>query len=50
MVYQEGRWVTEHIRTAILKFNYEIDRIDKLFIKDFTDEEIREYEKISSRD
>ena len=50
VVYEEGRWVTEHIRTAILKFNYEIDRIDKLFIKDFTDEEIREYEKISSQD
>ena len=50
VVYDEGRWVTEHIRTAILKFNYEIDRIDKLFIKDFTDEEIREYEKISSQD
>ena len=50
VVYQEGRWVAEHIRTAILKFNYEIDKIDKLFIKDFTDEEIREYEKISSQD
>ena len=50
VVYEEGRWVAEHIRTAILKFNYEIDRIDKLFIKDFTDEEIREYEKISSQD
>ena len=50
VIYDQGRWVTEHIRTAILKFNYEIDRIDKLFIKDFTDEEIREYEKISSQD
>ena len=50
VVYQEGRWVTEHIRTAILKFNYEIDRIDKLFIKDFTDEEIWEYEKPSLSD
>ena len=50
VIYDEGRWVTEHIRTAILKFNYEIDKIDKLFIRDFTDEEIREYEKISSRD
>ena len=29
VVYEEGRWVTEHIRTAILKFNYEIDKIDK---------------------
>ena len=50
VVYEEGRWVTEHIRTAILKFNYEIDRIDKLFIKDFTDEEIKEYEKTSLSD
>ena len=45
VVYDEGRWVTEHIRTAILKFNYEIEKIDKLLIKDFTDEEINEYEK-----
>ena len=45
VVYQEGRWVAEHIRTAILKFNYEIDKIDKLFIRDFTDEELNEYEK-----
>ena len=50
VVYEEGRWVAEHIRTAILKFNYEIDKIDKLFIKDFTDAELKEYEKISSRD
>ena len=50
VVYQEGRWVTEHIRTAILKFNYEIDKIDKLLIKDFTDEEIKEYEKTSLSD
>ena len=50
VVYEEGRWVTEHIRTAILKYNYEIDKIDKidkLLIKDFTDEEIKEYEKTS---
>ena len=50
VVYDEGRWVTEHIRTAILKYNYEIDKIDKLFIRDFTDEEIREYEKTSLSD
>ena len=50
VVYDEGRWITEHIRTAILKYNYEIDKIDKLFIRDFTDEEIKEYEKISSQD
>ena len=45
VIYDEGRWVTEHIRTAVLKFNYEIDKIDKLLVKDFTDEEINEYEK-----
>ena len=50
VIYDEGRWVTEHIRTAVLKFNYEVDKIDKLLIKDFTDEEIREYEKTSLSD
>ena len=50
VVYTEGRWVSEHIRTAILKYNYEIDKIDKLLIRDFTDEEIREYEKTSLQD
>ena len=50
VVYQEGRWVTEHIRTAVLKFNYEIDKIDKLLVKDFTDSEIKEYEKTSLSD
>ena len=45
VVYQEGRWVTVHIRTAVLKFNYDIDKIENLLIKDFTDEEINEYEK-----
>ena len=47
VVYEEGRWVKEHIRTAILKYNYEIEKIDKLLIKDFTDEELNEYEKTS---
>ena len=46
----QGRWVTEHIRTAVLKFNYEIDKIEKLLIKDFTDEELNEYEKTSLSD
>ena len=50
VVYDEGRWVTEHIRTAILKYNHDIDKIDKLFIRDFTDEEISEYEKTSLSD
>ena len=50
VVFKEGAWVAEHIRTAILKFNYEVDKIDKLSIKDFTDDEVREYEKISLSD
>ena len=45
LVSKDGQWVTEHIRTSILKFNYEIDKIQKLLIRDFTDEELKEYEK-----
>ena len=50
VVYEEGCWVKEHIRTAILKYNYEIDKIDKLLIRDFTNEELNEYEKTSLLD
>ena len=50
VVSKQGGWVTEHIRTAILKFNYEIDKIDKLQVKDFTNLEIKEYEKTSLSD
>ena len=45
VIYDQGRWVAEHIRTAVLKYNYEVDKIDNLLIKDFTDEELNEYEK-----
>jgi len=45
VIYDEGRWISEHIKTAILKYNYEIDKIDKLLVRDFTDEELNEYEK-----
>ena len=47
VVFKDGQWIAEHIRTAILKFNYEVDKIDKLLIRDFTDEELKEYEKTS---
>ena len=47
VVFKDGEWVTEHIRTAILKFNYEVDKIDKLLVRDFTDDEVKEYEKTS---
>ena len=45
VVSKDGAWITEHIRTAILKFNYEIDKLEKLKVKDFTEKEINQYEK-----
>ena len=45
VVSKDGAWVTEHIRTAILKFNYEIDKLEKLKVKDFTEKEINVYKK-----
>tara|TARA_R100000008_G_C3478495_1_gene112615 strand:- start:293 stop:574 length:282 start_codon:yes stop_codon:yes gene_type:complete len=45
VVTNEGTWVTEHIRTAILKYNYEIDKLPRLLVKDFKPEEIKEYEE-----
>jgi hypothetical protein len=45
VVSKDGAWVSEHIRTSILKFNYEIDKLEKLKVKDFTDNEVIEYEK-----
>jgi hypothetical protein len=45
VVFKDGQWVTEHIRTSILKFNYEVDKIRNLLVRDFTDEEVKEYEK-----
>ena len=45
VVANNGSWVTEHIRTAILKYNVEIDKLSKLYVKDFTKEELKEYEE-----
>ena len=45
VVYGEGRWIAEHIKTAVIKYNYELNKIDNLLIRDFTDEEINQYEK-----
>ena len=45
VVSKDGAWVTEHIRTSILKFNYEIDKINTLLVRDFTNDELNEYEK-----
>ena len=45
LTVHDGDWVTDHIRTAIVKHNYEINKIPKLQVKDFSIKEIREYEK-----
>jgi len=45
VIYDEGRWVSEHIRTAVLKFNYEIDKTEKMLVRDFEDKYLNEYEK-----
>ena len=50
VVTEQGRWVAEHIRTAILKFNYEIDKTDSMVVKDFENKYLKEYEKTFSKD
>ena len=50
VVTEQGRWVAEHIRTAILKFNYEIDKTDSMLVKDFEKKYFNEYEKTFSKD
>ena len=44
LTVHDGDWVTDHIRTAIVKHNYEINKIPTLQVKDFEISEIREYE------
>ena len=50
LTVNDGDWINEHIRTAIVKHNYEINKIPKLQVKDFTMQEIKEYERISLSD
>ena len=50
VVSKDGEWITEHIKTSILKFNFEVDKIEKMLVKDFTKEELKEYEKSVSKD
>ena len=47
LTVNDGNWVNDHIRTAIIKHNYEINKIPKLQVKDFSLKEIKEYEKTS---
>ena len=44
LTVHDGDWVTDHIRTAIVKHNYEINKIPNLQVKDFEISEIKEYE------
>ena len=44
LTVHDGDWITDHIRTAIVKHNYEINKIPKLQVKDFTAKEIKTYE------
>ena len=50
VVTEQGKWVAEHIRTAILKFNFEIDKTNSMVVKDFENKYLNEYERISSKD
>ena len=50
VVTEQGRWVAEHIRTAILKFNYEIDKTNSMVVRDFERKYLNEYEKTFSKD
>ena len=44
LVSNEGRWVVEHIKTAIIKFNYQVDETKrKKSVKEFSDKEIKDY-------
>ena len=43
VITEQGRWVAEHIRTAVLKFNYQVDETNKKLVKDFSDKEIQAY-------
>ena len=46
VVTEQGRWVAEHIRTAILKFNFQVDQTkSKKSVKEFSQQEILAYEK-----
>ena len=46
VVTEQGRWVAEHIKTAILKFNFQVDQTkSKKSVKEFSEQEILAYEK-----
>ena len=44
-ILEEGTWVNEHIRTAIVKHNWQVSRQQNWVIKDFEPELILEVER-----
>ena len=44
-ILEEGTWVNEHIRTAIVKHNWQVSRQQNWAIKDYEPELILEIEK-----
>ena len=46
LVTEQGRWVAEHIKTAILKFNFQVDKTkQKKSVKEFSEKELQAYKK-----
>ena len=46
VITEQGRWVAEHIKTAILKFNFQVNQTkSKKSVKEFSEQEILAYEK-----
>ena len=46
VITEQGRWVAEHIKTAILKFNFQVDQTkSKKSVKEFSEQELKAYEK-----
>ena len=45
LTVNDGRWITDDIRSAIVKHNYDIDKIPNLQVKDFKANEIKVYEE-----
>ena len=39
------REISEHIKTAVLKHNYQVDKVNQMLIRDFTDKELDEFDK-----
>lgn len=50
VVFTDGTWVTEFIRTAILKHNYKIDQTNKMVPNQFDEDELDAVDEILNQD